>query len=225
MNILKKAKKLNDYVNALSDFNIYITDDDYNHLGLTLADAILQANRNYEIHVEPRIKRIQKLYPEAYNLEGLKKVIKNISVNEFLKLRGKVRVKRFMDLLNLCSEENIRTESDLYDWLHDPNNLNKLRNIKGIGPKTVDYLKILVSFETNAVDRHLLKFIENAQIKISGYDEAHRIINTTADLLNVKRSDFDHSIWKYMTEKKKNYKKKLNCKKQKTSVVLPNVFG
>ncbi|MCK4653531.1 MAG: hypothetical protein KAU01_03705 [Candidatus Cloacimonetes bacterium] len=215
MNIPKKAKKLNEYVNTLSDFKIYKIDDDYNHLGATLADAILQANRNFEIHIRPRIKRIQKLYSKAYNLEGLKEVLKNTSINEFLNLRGNVRVKCFLDLINLCSVENIKTESDLHDWLCDSNNLNKLRNIKGIGPKTVDYLKILVGIETTAVDRHLLKFIENAQIKISGYDEAHRIINTTADLLNVNRSDFDHSIWKYMTEKKKNYKKELNCKKNK----------
>jgi hypothetical protein len=49
--------------------------------------------------------------------------------------------------------------------------LQKLLSIKGIGPKTVDYFKILVGVSTAAIDRHLLNFLKLAGLTPAGYRE------------------------------------------------------
>jgi hypothetical protein len=83
--------------------------------------------------------------------------------------------------------------------LFDNANLPKLRAIKGIGPKTVDYFKILVGVSTSAPDRHLINFLGLAGLMPSGYSEAQAVINATADILAVDRAYFDHSIWQFMS--------------------------
>jgi hypothetical protein len=48
----------------------------------------------------------------------------------------------------------------------------------------------------------LLHFLEQAGIKTNGYDDAKRIIIDTARSLNINESDFDYSIWRYMSRRK-----------------------
>jgi len=116
--------------------------------------------------------------------------------------KGIDRAERFCEIIQLFHAEGIETEADLKEWLlASEANLSKLRRINGIGPKTVDYFKILVGISTSAIDRHLLKFLEMAGIQYSSYEAAQAIINNVADILNVERAKFDHSIWQYMSQR------------------------
>lgn len=72
---------------------------------------------------------------------------------------------------------------------------------QGIGPKTVDYFKILVGISTSAIDRHLFDFLRLAGLAPCGYVDAQSIIHATADLLGVDRARFDHSIWQFMSKR------------------------
>jgi len=74
-----------------------------------------------------------------------------------------------LEIVDLLFSEGIETEDDLRHWLKNNTNLFKLTKIK-----------------------------KEAGLKVSGYDEAKCIINLTADLMNVKRSYLDHSIWKHI---------------------------
>lgn len=106
-----------------------------------------------------------------------------------------------MQVVNLFASEDIETEENLKNWLIDDKNLTKLRSIKGIGPKTVDYFKLLVGLKTSAIERHLLAFIKSAGLHPSSYYEAQAIIDATADILSVNRAYFDHSIWQFMSKR------------------------
>jgi thermostable 8-oxoguanine DNA glycosylase len=77
----------------------------------------------------------------------------------------------------------------------------KLRSVKGIGPKTIDYFKILVGVSTSAIDRHLLNFLALAGLLPCGYREAQTVINAAADILSIDRAYFDHSIWQFMSKR------------------------
>ncbi len=77
----------------------------------------------------------------------------------------------------------------------------KLGSIKGVGPKTIDYFKILVGVSTTAIDRHLLNFLGLAGLAPYGYLDAQTIINAAADILSVDRAYFDHSIWQFMSKR------------------------
>jgi len=108
------------------------------------------------------------------------------------------RVKRFDDIVDLFSSESIGTEDDLRGWVLNERNLLKLAMIKGIGPKTIDYFKILTGIQTCTIDRRLLDFLKQAGIEVSSYDEAKATINLTADTMGVQRAYLDHSIWEYI---------------------------
>ncbi|NOZ78605.1 MAG: hypothetical protein GXP48_05390 [Acidobacteria bacterium] len=199
MTIQDKASQLADYIRSLPSFSIVTEiDGNYNHLGATIADAVLQANMRYETHVRPRISRIRREFPEAATMSGLKKTLKDRSASDILNWEGEDRARRFLEIVDLLFSEDVETEDDLRRWLKDDANLSKLAKIQGIGLKTIDYFKILTGIQTCAIDRRLLDFLKQAGLKVSGYDEAKSIINLTADIMDVKRAYFDHSIWKHI---------------------------
>lgn len=199
---MSDPEKLAQYVRSLPEFVIYETiGGNYNHIGATVADAVLQANNRYATHVKPRVNRILATYPEARTTTSVLRLLEEISATEFLSWHGEDRAERFSRVLGLFASEDIETEADLRDWLFDNTNLPKLRSIKGIGPKTVDYFKILVGVSTSAIDRHLLNFLGLAGLIPCGYSEAQAVINATANILSVDRAYFDHSIWQFMSRR------------------------
>jgi thermostable 8-oxoguanine DNA glycosylase len=197
------AEKLAQFVRSKQpEFKFYETiDGNYNHIGATVADAILQANRNYKTLVKPRVNRILAQYPNSRTTSAVLNLLQSIGPTKFLNLQDADRADRFSQVLELFAAEGIETDADLREWLSRKPNLRKLRAIKGIGPKTVDYLKILVGESTSAIDRHLFGFLKAAGLSAGGYTEAQSIINATADILGVDRAQFDHSIWQYMSKK------------------------
>lgn len=176
-------------------------DGNYNHIGATVADAVLQANLRYKTHVKPRVNRILSRYPEARTTTSVLQLLASIPATEFLSWRGEDRAQRFSRVLDLFASEKIETESDLREWLSHKVSLQKLLSINGIGPKTVDYFKILVGESTSAIDRHLLNFLALAGLRLSDYRRAQAVINTAADMLSIDRAHFDHSIWQFMSKR------------------------
>ena len=196
------AEQLAQYVRSTPGFVFYETiDGNYNHIGATVADAILQANNNYKTNVKPRVNRILAQYPNSRSTNSVLNLLQSVPASEFLNWNGADRAARFSQVLDLFAVESIETEADLREWLSRKSNLPKLRAIKGIGCKTIDYFKILVGVSTSAIDRHLLKFLELAGLSRCGYADAQAIINATADMLRIDRAYFDHSIWQYMSKR------------------------
>jgi len=138
------------------------------------------------------------MFPVAATLSGLKKTLMEKTTSGFLDWDGVDRVKRFDAIVDLFSSVRIETEDDLRGWLLNERNLVKLGMIKGIGPKTIDYFKILTGIQTCAIDRRLLDFLKQAGIEVSSYDEAKATINLTADTIGIQRACLDHSIWEYI---------------------------
>ncbi len=194
-----ESEKLADFVRKLGDeFELYKQiDENYGHIGATIADAVLQANRDYEKIVLPRVTTIRNKWCEATTTSALRELLNTISVCQFLDYRSKERADRFLRVLDLLIAEGIENEDELRCWLQTPDSRKKLRAIKGIGPKTADYFGILVGLADAAVDRHLYAFLDEAGISYKNYGEAKEIINGCADILCIDRARFDHSIWRY----------------------------
>ncbi len=146
------ATRLVEYIQSLPNFVYDEVGDSYGHIGATIADAVLQARRDYESYVTPRTKRIMKNWPRETTVTALLDLLKSIPAAEFLNCKDSEtsrswlgrRVERFCAILQLLKQEEIESEADLRAWLVKDSNLPKLHAIKGVGPKTVDYLKILV---------------------------------------------------------------------------------
>lgn len=199
---LSDPEKLTLFVKSLPNFKFYETiDGNYGHMGATIADAILQANLRYSTHVKPRVDRILAEYPDVHTTSAVLHLLKSIKATKFLNWRGEDRAERFSRVLDLFEAEGIEDEEALRAWLSNKSNLPKLRAIKGIGPKTIDYFQILVGVSTSAVDRHLLNFLALAGLAPRGYQDAQCIINAAADIQSIDRAKFDHSIWQYMSKR------------------------
>jgi endonuclease III len=84
--------------------------------------------------------------------------------------------------------------------MNNKNNLLKLAQIEGVGPKTIDYLKMLSGNQAIAVDRHLFKFLELADITIETYQEANAIYCKAAEMLKISQYELDRKVWLFMSK-------------------------
>jgi thermostable 8-oxoguanine DNA glycosylase len=75
-----------------------------------------------------------------------------------------------------------------------------LRQINGIGPKTIDYLKMLSGVQAIAIDRHLFSFLELAGILNRSYNEANLIYSKASELLGISKYELDRKVWLYMSK-------------------------
>lgn len=196
------AVRLADFVRDLPDFRMYTTlGDPYGHIGATVADAILQANRRYVAFVRPRVQRILREYPSARTTTAVRLLLSETGTTTFLGVRDTARAVRVEQVLAMFAAEAIETEADLREWLVERNGGVRLQTIRGIGPKTADYFKILVGLPASAIDMHLRAFLALAGITAASYQAAQTVVDGAADVLGVDRALFDHSIWQYMSQR------------------------
>lgn len=210
------ARRLRDYIRSLADFVYREVDEPYNHIGATIADAVLQPQREYNSFVTPKTDRILAKWPNVKTVTQLVELLESVRACDFLDWNDKEgsqswlahRVQRFCNLVYLFKSEGIETEGDLKAWLSNDSNLSKLYAVWGVGQKTVNYLGILVNLPWVAIDSRLSSFLRAAEISFDPNDfSAQRdIVCRAADLLEVDRRVLDHSIWRYMdkTESSRN---------------------
>jgi hypothetical protein len=197
-----KARSLAKYIGTLVDFKYVEAEIPYNHMGATITDAMLQPGIKYETVVKPRVEKIYENYPEAKTTSGFLKVLDKNDPKKLLNWLDSEKPSRILEVAKFFAQEGIETEAQLKTWLEKEENIAKLDEVRGVGNKTIDYFRFLSGTPTSAIDRHLLNFLKKAGISVSGYVEAKEVINKTADLIGKNKSLLDHSIWKYMSEKK-----------------------
>lgn len=169
------------------------------HLGAVLADCVLQAGVNYRTVVRARVERIIEFYPETATLPGTTALIERGAVSDFLMWKHSVKIDRFIRLVKLLEDYQIEDTNKLQVWLAAENCRDRLLNIAGIGPKTVDYLCCLVGIDCIAVDRHVRVFARAAGVEVTDYDELKLVVSYAADLLGVSRRNFDSWIWRSLS--------------------------
>jgi endonuclease III len=204
LDIDSKAEALAKYIDTLSDFSWVEPEIPYYHMGATIADAILQSGLNYKTVVEPRVRAILRKYPEAKTTSNFLELLNRIDPKLVLNWKDSEKPNRILQVVHLLIEEGIETENQLKVWLEKETNIAKLDSVRGIGNKTIDYFRILSGTSTSAIDRHLLNFLNKASINVNDYREAKEVIDRTADLVRKDWSLLDHSIWNYMSRRKKS---------------------
>lgn len=198
-----EINKLIQFIENKQDFNIISSNSCFynRHLGAVLTDIVLQAGLNYKTVVFPRVLRVFNNYNDACDLDSLIQTINNIGLQSFLNWKNQIKLERFQSIIDFLIENSIQTTNDLLIHLNNNSNLKKFLSIPGVGNKTIDYFFKLMHVETIAVDRHIIKFLNQAEINFNNYQSAKRIVEYTADILNVSRRDIDYSIWNYMSGK------------------------
>jgi hypothetical protein len=170
------------------------------HVGAVLADAVLQAGLNYQAVVRVRVERIHSQFPEAAILSGVTALIDREGAEFFLSWKHPTKVGRFVSLIEFLVMQEIETAVELRDWLSLESARPSLLSLNGIGPKTYDYLSSLVGIDCVAVDRHIVRFAADAGVHVSDYDCLKGAVSFAADLLGIRRRDFDAWIWRALSD-------------------------
>lgn len=173
----------------------------YHHMGAVIADSVLQAGLNYSTIVRPRVQAILEFFPHATTLNAVTQIIETQGTGKFLQWTHEEKVSRFDDLVEFLVGSRIEDTSDLSEALLDDAFRIEIREVRGIGPKTVDYMACLVGVDCIAVDRHIRGFAELAGLQEDGYDFLRDTFSFAADLLNMSRREFDASIWHFQATK------------------------
>jgi hypothetical protein len=118
------------------------TSTTYQNMGAIIIEAILQAGMNYERAVKPRVTKFLRDYPELKDTSGFMTLIKRGDFENVINWKGD-KVDRIIQLTEFLITEGVETEKDFSIWLTNDQNISRLKNIKGIKDKTVDYIKIL----------------------------------------------------------------------------------
>lgn len=185
-------------------------------MGATITDAVLQAGLRYETVVWPRVQHVMETFPEAATTSGFLRVLRERGGEELVRWTHPEKLGRMEAVAALFVAEGVETEAELGKWLRggpgsDADaacgaNIAKLAAIRGIGPKTIDYFKILCGEEdTAAIDVHLLRFLERAGVRVRDYDHARQVVAGAAPLLGVSAARLDHCIWTYMSRAGKTW--------------------
>lgn len=171
----------------------------YHHMGATITDAILQAGMNYKNVVYPRVLYLLHNFSNFKTTCDFLILMQAIPLKDLIRWKNERKLHSIVTLSLLLQSADIQTEEELSQWLESDKNLRELLSIEGIGPKTVDYLKMLSGSQSIAIDRHLFKYLRLANISVSGYEEAHAIYCVASQILGIDLYSFDRIIWTTMS--------------------------
>lgn len=186
----------------------------YYNMAATLTDAVLQAGMNYKSVVYPRVCNILTKYSDYKTTCDFIILFQTIPIGEIINWKNVNKQNTICELAWLLYNENINDEKQLALWLQSDMHQEFLLKIKGVGYKTIDYLKLLSGQQAIPIDRHMFQFLEMATVITKSYKEASMVLRKAAELLKMNESVLDKTIWDYMSGDK--YAKQMT---------LTDVFG
>jgi endonuclease III len=195
--LTKPAAQLAAYIRRLDDFAFVERGEPYSHMGATITDAILQAGMRYEAQVRPRVQRLIATYPEANTSSAFAQLLAEQTPFVVVGINGRKAI-WVQQMTAFLIAHGIETEVQLSTWLVDITHERELFGLKGVGLKTVNYLKLLVGITDGvAVDTHVRAFVTSAGIVPDTDREVGRIVAEAARLLHISPGQLDASIWWY----------------------------
>lgn len=194
--MLVAARRIADFAKELgADLEHFEIRPTYDHMGALLADSVLQAGLNYNSVVRPRILAILAHYPELSRTSDLLELIERGKTSLLLNWTHHEKVDRFEALVVFFRDASVEDVDDLKSSLLDEGFAAALRGVRGVGPKTVDYMGCLVGVDSVAVDRHVRTFARRVGVLEDDYDFLKTVFCYAADLLSVSRRQFDAWVW------------------------------
>lgn len=174
----------------------------WDHIGAVIVDATLQRQRKYSTVVLPRVKNLKDEWPDASTTSGMRQRIETGRLGETINWSPGPRLVQISELTSLFEALGIETVDDLRARLTDPTARPalraKLRAVKYVGPKTVDYLDILVGLPSGvAIDSRIRAVMSAAGISDGTYSHLAALIREVADARGWRAGDLDAAIWAY----------------------------
>ena len=70
-------------------------------------------------------------------------------------------------------------------------------SVKGCGPVTWSYFRMLLGFEDVKPDTWVMRFVRDAVPGVASTQAASELVHEVAALMGVSPTDLDHAIWRY----------------------------
>lgn len=171
------------------------------HVGGILIDAVLQPRRSYEKVVRPRVLHVIDTYPDAATTSGFIDLIKQHDLKDVMQYQSDTRARIAHDLATDFLSHKLETVEDVRTCFQTPNAkallIGDLRRIRGVGPKTINYLGILVGDPHSfAIDTRIYKVLRAAGVPRLSYGQAEKVMRETASQLGWPVGALDATLWK-----------------------------
>jgi endonuclease III len=196
-----RAEALARYVDGLAQFEWSQPAEPREHMGALLAEAVLQAGLNFRTVVWPRLAALLAEHPGAATTDAFLALLRSQGAAAVLRMNGTRKPATLLSLTALLAAEGVQSRAQLAAWLGQPGSEARLVAIKGIGPKSVDYMRQLCGIDAAPVDRHLRGFLRLAGVTAGDYADTRSVVVETARLKGVSVTVLDNSIWRYMAER------------------------
>lgn len=196
---LAAAQKIADFLSSKITFEHQLGRACYGHMGATLTDTVLQAGLSYRSVVLPRVRYVLTAYPDAKTTTSFWEILCAVGPHTVLRWSHPEKIGRLNRLIDLLRARGVETEPELAEWLSSIAISEELLSLKGIGPKTVDYLKILVGIPTVAVDRHVRTLFKTLELDYDEYDDLRSLVCRAAGILGVQPHVLDGVVWQFFS--------------------------
>ncbi|WP_246184089.1 hypothetical protein [Pandoraea anhela] len=160
---------------------------------------MLQAGLNYVTVVRPRVLAVLRAHPNRQTISSLIRLIEDGRTSSFLNWQHHEKVTRFESLVYFLRGRGVEDVEDLRAELLTDEFCEAVQTVNGIGPKTVDYMACLVGVDSIAVDRHVRTFAKTVGVNNDDYHFLRKSFCCAADLLSLRRRDFDAWLWRRAT--------------------------
>lgn len=172
----------------------------WDHVGAVIVDAVLQRQRKYEAVVRPRVIKLKNAWPDASTTTGMRRRIETGTLGDTIAWRGSSRLEQISELTTVFERAGIETVDDLRERLTHPESRDalraQLRTVKYVGPKTVDYLDILVGLPSGvAIDSRIRKVTSAAGIADDSYAHLAALVREVASEKGWRAGDLDAALW------------------------------
>jgi endonuclease III len=91
--------------------------------------------------------------------------------------------------------KGLDTVTDIADWVQLATARDELLMLRGIGKKSVDYMRALCGHETIPVDRHWIRLVALAGVTSREYDYTRMVIERACREVGLPLHVADRGIW------------------------------
>ena len=163
-----------------------------------MADAVLQSGVGYEVFVRARVDRIAADCPTGQTTSGFLALLHSEGPTKVLNLKSGRKLRTIVELAQFFMDRGVETTTDLWSWLQAAGNPSLLMTVHGVGPKTVSFLKLLVGLDAIAVDRQVLRFVQEAGVDLKAPDLVEAILTKAGKQLGLSGAQVDQLVWRSM---------------------------
>jgi len=172
----------------------------WTHMGAVICDVSFQPRCNYETTLRPRLLRLQLSWPDAKTVRGFQNRLATDDLAVAMKFNHAQKAATAHAITDLLAANGVDTHGDLHGWLDHQANRAALRTVKGVGPKSIDYIGNLVGRSHVAVDVHLRAFAADAGVPDLRYEQLRAVYEEATALLGHDKGGLEHAIWQYKSK-------------------------